>query len=198
MPSSTRLASCRSAPKSVPGSVRLLATPGFELCTRVAVLRDSDLPFETMPVPPPWAGAHDPDVLLVTQSHPTLEPEVAKGSPDLVRAALLDIDLDVPDPLSPQAVHEVFRSGRKAGPSGPAVSAGPGARHKGAFALALAGHVREARAAGPVTVPEPISRIFDFLYESLPSTGTTDGAGASAASAGVSSPGDGQSAATTE
>ena len=35
-----------------PWPVRLLATRGHELCTRVAVLRDSDLPFDGTPKPP--------------------------------------------------------------------------------------------------------------------------------------------------
>jgi putative ATP-dependent endonuclease of the OLD family len=145
--------------------VRLLATRGHELCTRLAVLRDSDLEFADQPAQPGWSAAHDPDVVLVEHSHPTLEPEVTTGNEALARTALTDIKLDVPVPVTPQAVHELFRSARKATAERAAIAAGPGARHKGEFALAFAARIAEARkAAAPVTVPAPLGRIFEFLY----------------------------------
>jgi putative ATP-dependent endonuclease of OLD family len=61
-------------------AVRLLATRGHELCSRVAVLRDSDLDFGQSPTPPGWAASHDPDVVLIEHSHPTLEPEVTAAT----------------------------------------------------------------------------------------------------------------------
>lgn len=65
----------------------------------------------------------------------------------------------------PQAVHELFRSARKATAERAAIPAGPGTRHKGEFALALAARIAEAsKAAAPVTVPAPLGRIFEFLY----------------------------------
>jgi putative ATP-dependent endonuclease of the OLD family len=144
--------------------VRLLATRGHELCTRVAVLRDSDLAFSESPGPPGWAAAHDPDVVLVEHSHPTLEPEITSGNETLVAAAVADVGLDVPGAVTAQSVHELFRSARKAAGDQPAVAAGPGARRKGEFALALAAHVADARRQGiPVTVPSPIARIFGYL-----------------------------------
>jgi putative ATP-dependent endonuclease of OLD family len=146
--------------------VRLLATRGHELCTRLAVLRDSDLEFADQPGQPGWAAAHDPDVVLVEHSHPTLEPEVAIGNEALAGAAIADIGLDLPTPVTPQAVHELFRSARKATADRLAIPAGPGARRKGEFALALAVRIAEARSnpATPVTVPAPLGRIFEFLY----------------------------------
>ncbi len=176
--------------------VRLLATRGYELCTRLAVLRDSDLDFSDSPVQPIWAADHDPDVVLVEHSHPTLEPEVTKGNETLVAAAIAEVGLDVPETVTPQSVHEVFRSARKAAGDTPAVAAGPGARHKGEFALALAASVAEARRNGndPVAGPAPLDRIFEFLYASIapvpgsagppaappPATATTAAAGAAA------------------
>lgn len=59
---------------------RLLATRGYELCSRLAVLRDSDLPLEGTPSQPAWAADHDPDVVLVEHSHPTLEPQLTPGN----------------------------------------------------------------------------------------------------------------------
>jgi putative ATP-dependent endonuclease of OLD family len=94
--------------------VRLLATRGYELCTRLAVLRDSDLEFADRPAQPGWSAAHDPDVVLIEHSHPTLEPEVTTGNEALAGAALADIDLEVPVPITARAVHELFRSARKA------------------------------------------------------------------------------------
>ena len=158
--------------------VRLLATRGHELCSRVAVLRDSDLDFGQSPTPPAWAAPHDPDVVLIEHSHPTLEPEVTGGNETLVEAALGDSHLDIPEAVTPQAVHELFRSARKATAGRPAVPAGPGARRKGEFALALAAHIAEARSRHiTVTVPPPVARILDFLYAPAPSppgTGTAE------------------------
>jgi putative ATP-dependent endonuclease of OLD family len=151
--------------------VRLLATRGYELCTRLAVLRDSDLEFADQPAPPGWSAAHDPDVVLIEHSHPTLEPEVTTGNEELAETALADIKLDVPVPVTPQAVHELFRSARKATTERAAIPAGPGARHKGEFALALASRIAEATKAGaPLTVPAPLGRIFEFLYPPAPPT----------------------------
>jgi len=149
--------------------VRLLATRGHELCTRMAVLRDSDLEFADQPAQPQWSAAHDPEVVLVEHSHPTLEPEVTRGNETLVGAAIADIGLDVPAPVTPEAVHELFRSARKATTDRPAIEAGSGARRKGEFALALAARVAEARSGheSPVAVPVPLERIFEFLYASV-------------------------------
>lgn len=152
--------------------VRLLATRGHELCSRVAVLRDSDLGFDESPSLPSWAGPHDPHVVLIEHSHPTLEPAVTSDNETLVRDALSDSGLDIPAIVSPQSVHELFRSARKATKDHPATAAGPGARHKGEFALALAARIAEARGRGvTVTVPSHIAHILDFLYTSAaPST----------------------------
>jgi putative ATP-dependent endonuclease of OLD family len=146
--------------------VRLLATRGHELCTRLAVLRDSDLEFADQPAPPGWSEAHDPDVVLVEHSHPTLEPEVTRGNEALTGTAIADTRLDVPVTVTPQSVHELFRSARKATKDRPAIAAGPGARRKGEFALALAARVAEARGSQEitVTVPAPLERVFEFLY----------------------------------
>lgn len=63
-----------------------------------------------------------------------------------------------------------YSEARKATAERPAVPAGPGARRKGEFALALAARIAEARIRQvAVTVPPPVARVLDFLYESVPS-----------------------------
>jgi len=152
-----------------PWSVRLLATRGHELCTRVAVLRDSDLEFGEQPAQPGWSTSHDPDVVLVEHSHPTLEPEVTRGNEALVETALGDIRLTLPA-VTEQSVHGLFRSARRAANGQPAIPAGPGARRKGEFALALAARIAEIRRRPEVSVavPAPLERIFEFLYPAGP------------------------------
>lgn len=152
-----------------PWAVRLLATAGHELCSRLAVLRDSDLDFGDTPTAPDWAADHDSSVVLVEHSHPTLEPQLTEGNEELVKGALTDIGITVPDPITPQAIRDLFRSKHKQGDV--VVPAGSAARRKGEFAEALAGRlrdVREEQVAGetpiPVQVPESLKRIFEFLY----------------------------------
>jgi putative ATP-dependent endonuclease of OLD family len=147
--------------------VQLLATRGYELCTRVAVLSDSDRDFSEAPVQPTWAADHDPEVARVFHSHPTLEPSITVGNEGLIAAALADVRLDVPDPLTAETVHAIFRSARRASADRPAQAAGPGARRKGEFALAVADRLANALKNGtPVTVPAHLHAVFDFLYPS--------------------------------
>lgn len=147
---------------------RLLATRGHELCSRLAVLRDSDLAFEATPTPPSWIGDFEESVVLVEQSHPTLEPQLAPGNEDLVAAALQDAGIDAPVPVTAEAVRDLFR-GRHKLPDGTTAPAGDAAGRKGEFALAVAGRLLTARMTGgvPVVVPEPMKRVFEFLYEDL-------------------------------
>lgn len=147
-----------------PWAVRLLATRDHELCGRVAVLRDSDKNFDEEPDQPSWAADHDPNVLLVEHSHPTLEPQLTERNEDHIKSALEDIGLDVPADLTPETVRDIFRGKHKE--DGETVKPGPGASKKGEFAEALAGRLRDARYAGNVDVhvPEPYVNVFDFLY----------------------------------
>lgn len=159
-----------------PWAVRLLATRDHELCGRLAVLRDSDKDFGDEPEQPSWASDHDADVLLVQQSHPTLEPQLTKFNEGHIKQALQDIGLHAPDEVTPEAVRDIFRGKHKQ--DGEAVKAGPGASKKGEFAEALAGRLRDARYAGnlDVHVPGPYVSIFEFLYADptpLPLSGLT-------------------------
>ena len=151
-----------------PWAVRLLATRSHELCARLAVLRDSDLPLEQTPQAPTWADAHDPDVLLVEHCHPTLEPELTRGNEGLVAAALDEIGVPHTIPVSVPEVLGLFRSSHRL-PDGTTQPAGAAAGRKGEFAEALAARFREARdlVDGAASVPDPVRHVFDFLYEPL-------------------------------
>ena len=68
-------------------------------------------------------------------------------------------------PVTAQAVQELFRSAKAARNGQPALSAGPGARRKGEFALAAAVRIGEYRELGiTVTLPAPFASVFEFLY----------------------------------
>jgi putative ATP-dependent endonuclease of OLD family len=148
-------------------AVRLLATRDYELCRRIAVLRDSDLDFAATPAAPTWAADHDPDVLQVEHCHPTFEPQLTTGNEELVANALTDIGLTPANPLDAVTVHKTFRGVHKERDT--TVAAGPGASRKAEFAVALAHRLRDARDNGTpsVLVPEPLRNVFTFLYESM-------------------------------
>ncbi|WP_340559985.1 ATP-dependent nuclease [Streptomyces sp. GSL17-111] len=156
-------------------AVRLLATKGAELCTKIAVLRDSDLAFDAVPADPTWITAHDPDVAQAFISHPTLEPAITAGNEKLIADALADLSLPVPEPLDPESVHALFRSARKATDGKGATPAGAGAKRKAEFALALAQQLADANEAmiNPV-VPDHLQAMFDFLYPVPPATTKPD------------------------
>ncbi len=154
----------------------LLATRGYELCSQLAVLRDSDLAMDETPTLPAWADDHAADVVLIEHSHPTLEPQLTPGNEELVTATLEDLGIDPPAAVTAESVHELFRSSRTL-PDGSIEPAGTAARRKGEFAIALAGRLRDARRENGgvvVHVPEPLERIFSFLYSSLQSLAPSD------------------------
>ncbi|MEE4544090.1 AAA family ATPase [Streptomyces sp. V4-01] len=146
-------------------AVHLLASRGAELCSKLAVLTDSDLPFEAEPRKPKWIPNHDPMVVDAFISHPTLEPAITEGNEDLIADALDDVGLDTPWDITPEAIHEIFKSRRKGKGGADDAPAGPGAKKKAQFALALAGRLMDANDAQlPVRVPDHIQQLFDFLY----------------------------------
>ncbi|WP_159083221.1 ATP-dependent endonuclease [Streptomyces sp. P3] len=160
----------------------LLATRGSELCTKLAVLVDSDLPFESEERKKPgWLSEHDPSVVDAFVSHPTLEPSITKGNERLIVAALREVGLDGEENVTARTMHELFRSAKKGTKEEPAIKAGRGSSKKGEFALAFASLLAEANEADsgevpdPPTVPEHMRQLFDFLYPSDPAA---DGAAA--------------------
>jgi putative ATP-dependent endonuclease of OLD family len=144
--------------------VRLLATRGFEISSRLAILSDSDKPREVQPTLPNWLAAHDEDVVRIFFSRPTLEPAVTEGNEALVADALAAMGI-ASVPVSVATVEAMFRGPRAARDGVPASPGGAGAKRKGEFALEFASRVRLARERGDaVTVPNHVADLLDFLY----------------------------------
>lgn len=129
--------------------IRLLATPGHELVTRIAALADTDSRGDPLPEPSPpaWHGQLDNASARFFWSRPTLEPSLATGNEALVGRAFDEAGMTKPDPISVQSVDAAFSAQSSA---------------KGAFALALA-RVMDAN-HGTVIVPTHITEMFDWLY----------------------------------
>lgn len=133
--------------------VRLLAHPGWELSSQVAVLSDTDLRADPLPPPSPpaWqADFTDPDRVRVFWSRPTLEPTLVDNNEVLVEAALSLVGKSVTGPLTARSVDDLFQSdsGKKA---------------KGEFAFELAALV-EAN-ADTAHVPGQLVALFDWIWQ---------------------------------
>lgn len=147
-------------------SARLLATQGHEIAEAVAILRDSDNDYNDLNYgPPAWISEHDPEIVQAFISHPTLEPSITEGNENLVAAAIEAIGLEVPGPITPEVVHELFKSRRAANKTKDAIPAGPGASRKGEFALELAQRLLDTPASD-INVPTHLEDMFEFLYTS--------------------------------
>ncbi|WP_197493578.1 ATP-dependent nuclease [Paenarthrobacter nicotinovorans] len=147
-----------------PWPVQLLATKNFELCSRLAILSDSDKDMSDVPAPPSWIGDHDPEIVRVFHSHPTLEPAVTLGNEGLISAALEQVGLEAKS-SNPSDIHALFMGARKAKGEQEATKAGAGAKKKGEFSLALAEQISlTLEDEGKVHVPEHIREMFDFLF----------------------------------
>lgn len=132
--------------------VRLLAHPGWELASQVAVLSDTDKRGDPLPAPTPtaWqADFTDPTRFQVFWSLPTLEPTLVENNELLVEAALNMVGKSVTGALNAKSVDGLFQtdSGKKA---------------KGEFAFELAALV-EAN-AGTAHVPAQLASLFDWLW----------------------------------
>ncbi len=133
--------------------VRLLAHPGWELSSQVAVLSDTDLRGDPLPPPSPraWeADFADTDRVQVFWSRPTLEPTLVDNNEVLVKAALSLMGTSVSGPLTAKSVDDLFQSdsGKKA---------------KGEFAFELAALVEGN--ADSAHVPEQLVALFDWLWK---------------------------------
>lgn len=136
--------------------VQLLASPGYELASRVAILRDTDKRDGTAPEPPTWVAAYDDTIVQCFLNHPTLEPAVTVSNEALVGAALASMAVVIGE-VTPDEVDDLFHNGA-------------GKARKGEFAFALAAGIEDAIASGTgPAVPQHLSDMFDFLY-SQPAT----------------------------
>lgn len=132
--------------------VRVLATPGFELVTKVAALSDTDLRGAPLPqpVPPSWHSELARDTARFFWSRPTLEPSLVEGNEAFAETALANMDLVHSSPLTPEVVDDLFRNAAQ--------------RRKGEFAIELAEVMEDDPAT--VTVPRHIADLFNWLFES--------------------------------
>lgn len=130
--------------------IRLIATPGHELVTRVAVLADTDrrgIPLPD-PEPPRWHSDLDHESARFFWSRPTLEPSIVEGNEELIKRAFEACNFTELDPVTAQTVDDFFvnRRGRK-----------------GEFALALAMLIDEHLST--TVVPSHICEMFTWLYD---------------------------------
>lgn len=132
-------------------AVQLLATPGYELATRVAILRDTDDRSGGTPTEPSWMTTYASETVQCFLSHPTLEPAITAGNETLVSEALGALGLTAPAPITPEAIDDLFHASARG--------------RKGEFAFALAASIRDAFANGlTAAVPAHIDALFTYLY----------------------------------
>lgn len=129
--------------------IRLLATPGHELVTRVAAVADTDRRGTPLPEaqPPAWHSELDHESARFYWSRPTLEPSLVDGNENLIKRAFKACKLDEPDSVTAETVDQFFVKHPK---------------HKGKFALALA--LLIDKNLNSVVVPSHISEMFTWLY----------------------------------
>lgn len=142
---------------------KLLATRGFELATRVAILSDSDKPTTEIPTKPAWTDNYNPDTLGYFISHPTLEPSLTPGNETLIITALEATGLDVPEVINVESITALFASASKTY----GTPEGAGKPHKAQFSLNLAQLLETYIRVDPtsVVVPEHIADLYNFLYD---------------------------------
>lgn len=130
--------------------IRLLATPGHELVTRVAAVADTDLRGTPLPEaqPPAWHSKLDQESARFYWSRPTLEPSLVDGNEELIKSAFTRCKLDEPDSVTAEIVDQFFAKQP---------------RHKVEFRLALALLIDQK--LNTVVVPSHISEMFTWLYD---------------------------------
>lgn len=132
--------------------VRLLAHPGWELVSQVAVLSDTDRRGDPIPepIPTPWQNDFiDSTRFKVFWSRPTLEPTLVDGNEHLVETALAVVGQTMTGALTPKSVDDLFQTSS-------------GKKLKGEFAFELAAIVDENSTI--VCVPHQLVELFDWLW----------------------------------
>ena len=130
--------------------IRLLATPGHELVTRVAAVADTDLRGTPLPDPnpPKWHAELDHESALFFWSRPTLEPSLVNGNERLIENAFTACGLTPPTTVTTDTVDQFFVRQPK---------------NKGKFALELARVLDQNLKS--VVVPTHINDMFTWLYD---------------------------------
>lgn len=146
-------------------TLQLLASPGFEIVDRVAILRDTDDRTGSTPGPPSWLSLYDSEIVACFLNHPTLEPSVVSGNEGLIASALDQAGITRPPEITSASIDDLFRNG-----------AGP---RKGEFAFALAEIVDTSVGDGEtISVPEQFRQLFEFLFPAATEAVATDDADA--------------------
>lgn len=144
----------------------VLVTPGYELCSRVGILGDTDdrTP-AAAPHPPAWVDGFDERSLRYFSSHPTLEPTLVPGNEAAVAAALTEINEPL-DNVTPASVDDLFRL------DGPR-------KKKGWFAYELAARLSDSLDGEQlVAVPLQVAELLTFaLLSDGPDPGPGDDIG---------------------
>jgi putative ATP-dependent endonuclease of OLD family len=132
--------------------VDLLATQGFEIVNKLAVLRDSDDRINETPGLPSWIAEFDPEHVRCFISHPTLEPILVTGNESIVADVLATMGIAHDQPVGPSMIDELFQDKSK---------------RKAEFALELAGAIEAIPRSNrsTVVVPDHFRSMFEFLYD---------------------------------
>ena len=137
----------------------LLARPGHEIASKVAVLGDSDGKPE-----PRWVGQRRSGHFDAFWNDPTLEPSLVHGNQELIAEVLdslnvSDAELADPDEVTADAVHSFFSSA--------------GRRKKAEFAEKVADAVSDY--PDDVTIPAQFVDLYEFVWDGfLPPTSDPD------------------------
>lgn len=131
--------------------VDLLAARDHEIVGRVAILSDTDKRGGEPFTAPAWLSDRDPSIVQGFYSAPTLEPSITPGNVEAVTAALSALGITVPTTVTSDAIDEIFQN--------------VGRRRKGEYSLELGAELsRRLDADEPVTVPDYLREMFDYLY----------------------------------
>jgi putative ATP-dependent endonuclease of OLD family len=132
--------------------VRLLAHPGWELASQVAVLSDTDKRGDPLPEPTltAWqADFTDPTRFRVFWSRPTLEPTLVEQNETLVAKTLTLLGLSTTGALTAKSIDDLFQTLA-------------GKRAKGEFAFELAALIDSN--TDIARVPNQLVELFDWLW----------------------------------
>lgn len=146
--------------------IRLLATPGFEVASRVAALTDTDRreePASITPLParpPAWHAELNVETARFFWSRPTLEPSLVEGNEETIAAVLDELGITYGEaPITWSIVDALFQATAKS--------------KKGEFAWALAERLADDDV--PFSVPSHMQELFDWLLEDPAAAKTPSG-----------------------
>jgi len=138
--------------------VDLLATPGHEIVSRIAILTDTDTRGDAQFTPASWTTDRDPDIVQAFYSPPTLEPAITVGNEPIVSQILATMGFRAVAGIAANGgnvtandVDEIFQNA--------------GRQRKGEFALLLGAELSRRMDVGePVTVPPHFQQMFEYLF----------------------------------